>query len=483
MLNEWLNTIGNIYWFFMLVAYPLTIRNGYHDIATSKLVFFFTFSFLFIIANLVIHIISRLKNIPLVKKDLQSPEKIILIILSITILITFIKNGDYTFNIWAPGEMHMSILFLGTLILVYFFIRQIPYNKEFVAILASAGVSLVSLLAIVQFLGLTFNTFFYYGDEAPSSRTFVATMSNRDLVGFYFIIMLPLCFYLSTNKKIAYKILGIISVILTSLGIVVSDTDAAILCFAFELVLIALISSTDTEHAKAFAINVFSIGTAFALLGLLVKLCPNTAGMAFIPTLFLSPMMAGLFVGIAVILFMLVHFNRLIITRVLSTIALIILCLYPLYILIYTLLRGNFAEDWLPFDSFLLFNDSWGSSRGYIWKMSIDLFSEGSVFDKLLGLGAQGYGFAYLEYVTRKPHPGYSLPYYDVHNMYLHYMIEYGIIGLISACSLFIYRAKMMLADTDYFFKIKGIALITSMISAIFLFFNNINMAFIPCIL
>ena len=165
--------------------------------------------------------------------------------------------------------------------------------------------------------------------------------------------------------------------------------------------------------------------------------------------------MAGLFVGIAIILFMLVHFNRLIITQVLSTIALIILCVYPLYILIYTLLRGNFAEDWLPFDSFLLFNDSWGSSRGYIWKMSLDLFGEGSVFDKLLGLGAQGYGFAYLEYVTRNPHPGYSLPYYDVHNMYLHYMIEYGIIGLISACSLFIYRAKMMLTDTDYFFKIK----------------------------
>ncbi|MBP3261829.1 hypothetical protein [Pseudobutyrivibrio sp.] len=67
--------------------------------------------------------------------------------------------------------------------------------------------------------------------------------------------------------------------------------------------------------------------------------------------------------------------------------------------------------------------------------------------------------------------------------MYLHYMIEYGIIGLISASSLFIYRAKMMLTDTDYFFKIKGIALITAMISAIFLFFNNINMAFIPCIL
>lgn len=475
-MNEWLNTIGNIYWFFMLIAYPLTIRNGYQDIATSKLVFFFTFSLLFILANLTIYIISKIKNISIAKIALPKTEKIILIIIAITILITFIKNGNYSTNIYAPAEMYMSILFLGALLLVYFFIRQIPFDNLYVASLATIGASLVSILALVQYFGLNITYIF----NSNIGRTFIATMSNRDLVGFYFIIMLPFGFYLSTVPKVQHKILGIISVILISTGIVICDTDAAILCFAFELVLMALISSTNVEHAKVFAINILSIGISLGLLGLLAKLCPNTADMAFVPTLFLSPIMAGLFVGIAVILFMLVHFNRLIITRVLSTIALIILCLYPLYILIYTLLRGNFAEDWLPFDSFLLFNDSWGSSRGFIWKSSIKIFQESSLFDKLFGCGAQGYVYRFEDLHNR-----YNLYcfYNDAHNMYLHYMIEYGIIGLISACSLFIYRAKMILTDTDYFFKIKGIALITAMISAIFLFFNNINMAFIPCIL
>ena len=78
-----------------------------------------------------------------------------------------------------------------------------------------------------------------------------------------------------------------------------------------------------------------------------------------------------------------------------------------------------------------------------------------------------------------------QLAYYDAHNMYLHFLVEYGIFGVVSICSLFIYRVRAMLIceDNDCFYKIKAIVLITAMINAILLFCNNINMAFIPALL
>ncbi len=486
MQNEWLQTIGNMYWFFMLVAYPLTIRNGYFDIATSKLVFFYAFSLLFIIANLVIRGACKVKKIPSGAVSLPKNEAIILIVLSACFFISYLINGDYLYKLWGPGEQHMSILFLGITILVYFFLRQIPFNKLGFTVCAVIGSSLVSLLAVLQFFGL--DPIGLFGAVSPYTNpyTFMATMSNRDLVGFYFDIMFPFGFYLATLPK--WRVLGFAGVILTGMGIIVCDTDAAILCFVAELVLLALLCIDKPDFSKVFPICIGILGVALALTGYYEKKIESTLSLSFIHRLFINPIVGGALVAIAILLFVLVKTGHVKVIKGLAWVALILICLYPLYMAVYTHFREAISTDEsLPYDSFLRFDNGWGSHRGIIWKISLFIFGENSFLQKLFGNGVEGYPLGYVTacMTYEKFAEGSYLPYPDAHNMYLHFLVEYGIFGTAAGVALFVYRLKTMLCDTDEdcFYRVKAVALLTAMINAIFLFCNNINMAFIPGLL
>ena len=155
--------------------------------------------------------------------------------------------------------------------------------------------------------------------------------------------------------------------------------------------------------------------------------------------------------------------------------------------MLYTVYRNYVITNvQLPFDSFLYFNDSWGASRGEIWRITLDIFRNSNFINKIFGYGVHGFAHSYHAYcVLNSEISAIELPYYDAHNMYLHFLIEYGLFGLVSAVSLFIYRVKAMLnySNEDRFNSIKAIALITAMVNALFLFCNNINMAFIPLLL
>lgn len=487
MHNEWLQTIGNMYWFFMLGAYPLTVREGYFDIATSKLVFFLTLSVIFTLSNVVIRSFNKIKNNqPFGVAMLPKTELILLGATSLCIFITFLKNGNYLVNSWGPGETHTSILFLGLVILSYLFLRITPFDKKIFSIWAVAGVTFVSLIAILQHFGFDPGNLFGAVRPYANPQTFMSTMSNRDLVGFYLVIIFPFCFYLTTVPK--WNILGFIGVITNGCAIFICDTDAALLCFGFEMVLLVFICIDKPDFAKTFPMCLACLGIGLTVTGYFENRLENTLELSYIHRILITPK-----IGIAVIVLSIIMFFMLKkwgprLFKYIALVMLILLSLYPVYIAIYTMYRNSMPNHnkHLPYDSFLYFNDKWGTTRGRLTRISLAMFKESDFFTKLFGYGVHGYPMHYYEYCkAHNEAAALKLAYYDAHNMYLHYLIEYGICGLVTACSLFVYRVRAMLIsqNDDCFYKIKAIALITAMINAIFLFCNNINMAFIPALL
>lgn len=487
MHNEWLQSIGNMYWFFMLTAYPLTVREGYFDIATSKLVFFLTLSVIFILSNFVIRSYNKIKlQVPFGVDTLPKTERFILLALSACIIITFIKNGSYLISSWGPGETHTSILFLGLVILSYLFLRITPFNKKIFTLCAVGGVTLVSIIAILQHFGFDPGNLFGAVSPYADPQTFMSTMSNRDLVGFYLVIIFPFCFYLTTMPK--WNILGYIGVVTNGCAIFICDTDAALLCFGFEMVLMVFICIDKPDFAKTFPICLFVLGVGLTIVGYLENKTEATLNLSYIHTLLINPIVGIAVIILSVVMYIMLKYRSPKIFKYMALIVLILLSLYPVYIAIYTLYRNSMPKTGkkLPLDNLLYFNDKWGTTRGRLTRISLSMFNESDFLTKLFGYGVHGYPMNYYSYCqAHNETAALKLAYYDAHNMYLHYLIEYGLFGLISACSLFVYRVRAMLicADEDCFFKIKAIALITAMINAIFLFCNNINMAFIPALL
>lgn len=88
--------------------------------------------------------------------------------------------------------------------------------------------------------------------------------------------------------------------------------------------------------------------------------------------------------------------------------------------------QGN-AEQYGALGGYLLFNDDWGTQRGYIWRNAIESFREFPLIKKMLGFGPDTFGIVLLDKTKGNI---YGQIYDNAHNEYLHYLITVGIIGL-----------------------------------------------------
>jgi len=96
------------------------------------------------------------------------------------------------------------------------------------------------------------------------------------------------------------------------------------------------------------------------------------------------------------------------------------------------------AERYGGFSSYLLFNDDWGTHRGYNWRIGLENYNRFSITHKLFGYGPDTYGILthynnFGEMVNK-----YGEVYDSAHNEYLQYFITMGPFSLISYLALLI---------------------------------------------
>ena len=91
---------------------------------------------------------------------------------------------------------------------------------------------------------------------------------------------------------------------------------------------------------------------------------------------------------------------------------------------------GN-AERYGAISSYVVFNDSWGTERGYVWRRSMELFLDKlTPLQKLFGYGPDTFMLLMQYYYDGKMMDGRTVIYDSAHNEYLHYLVTLGIAGL-----------------------------------------------------
>lgn len=79
--------------------------------------------------------------------------------------------------------------------------------------------------------------------------------------------------------------------------------------------------------------------------------------------------------------------------------------------------------------TYFVFNDDWGTHRGYIWRNAFECFYELSILKKIIGFGPETFGILLLQKTSNNP---YNELFDSAHNEYLHLLITVGIAGLMS---------------------------------------------------
>ncbi|MEY8339084.1 O-antigen ligase family protein [Lachnospiraceae bacterium 62-35] len=111
---------------------------------------------------------------------------------------------------------------------------------------------------------------------------------------------------------------------------------------------------------------------------------------------------------------------------VISVIAVILGVLYDANV------AGNSAR-YGALSNYVIFNDSWGTDRGFAWRFAMELYDRFPLMHKLFGYGPDTFGILTTRYTgstAAKMYEELGVIYDSVHNAYLQYLVTIGSIGL-----------------------------------------------------
>lgn len=81
---------------------------------------------------------------------------------------------------------------------------------------------------------------------------------------------------------------------------------------------------------------------------------------------------------------------------------------------------------------YLVFNDQWGTNRGYIWRKSIELYRDFPVIHKLFGYGPDTFGILTTRYIMPEMNAVTGQTFDSAHNEYLQFLVTIGPFGLVA---------------------------------------------------
>ena len=109
--------------------------------------------------------------------------------------------------------------------------------------------------------------------------------------------------------------------------------------------------------------------------------------------------------------------------------------------MLYDVNVAGHGQRYKGLQSYLLFNDEWGTHRGYVWRIAVEDYKRFPLIQKLFGYGPDTFGFVtrmnnYPEMVER-----YQELFDSAHNEYLQYLVTIGPVGLLAYCGVHIAAA------------------------------------------
>lgn len=103
------------------------------------------------------------------------------------------------------------------------------------------------------------------------------------------------------------------------------------------------------------------------------------------------------------------------------------------------------AEKYQAAEKYLVFDDDWGTRRGYIWKRALDMYSKFPLMHKIFGYGPDTFGLMTYNSIVGEMLNKYNEYFDSAHNEYLQYFVTIGPIGLVAyLCFLGGYIKKMV---------------------------------------
>lgn len=433
----------------ILCIFPLIYHDYYFDILETKYLFFCLTVILMIISMLINGMLNRRMQLD-IRKFIHSftlPDWALVSFLGIATISTLFS--EYKFEAFWGNEGRYTGLFLLLLYGVSYFLvtRFLEFKDWYLDAFLGAGI-LASIFGITDYFQL--DVLGFKADMKPSQYDmFSSTIGNINTYTAYVALIVAIAAIMFATSKTWKKVIWYyVCFVISVTALIMGGSDNAYLAIGalFGLAPLYLFATRKgirnyfvilaTFFSVIYMIKIINVKYEEVVLGI-DSIFNFIAG--FDKLVYVVLGLWGVVLVFAVLDYILKN-GRNTIPALLRYIWLIIIGLIAVGIL-FVLYDANFAGNasrYGTLQNYLVINDSWGTTRGYIWRIGIENYSHFNLFQKIFGFGPDTFGIITVNNNYNEMVNTYKMIFDSAHNEYLQYLITIGIAGLIAYVVLLI---------------------------------------------
>ncbi len=447
----------------LVTVFPLIFHNSYYDILETKYQCY-RFCILLLLAAIPFLVLGMV-YIDLKKFEGQNTNDFLLRLhprnwkktfcaADAAVLAFWLATGistlqsDYLHEaFWGDQGRFSGFLLLTLYVASYIIISHFwKFNGNFLELFLAVSM-LLCLFGITDYFRMDIMHFRKTSDAVIAMASYTSTIGNINTYTAYVGIVIGLSSAMfALEKKPLKQLWYYLCLVISFTAILMGRSDNAYLSIAAVFVFLPFILFTNREGIKKYLIITATFFTIIQFIAIINKLYPSiiigtdslfTIIAGFCQTLRLAPLL-----WILVIMFWI--YDRKLgkntsfsvgknITLVHIWGVLILLLILAVCVVFFDAnIRGN-AERYGSFGQYLLFNDRWGTSRGYIWSKSLWMYKRLPLLHKLFGCGPDTYGCLVNKTIVFDVYNVFGNTTLDnAHNSFLQYLVTIGLAGLIT---------------------------------------------------
>lgn len=444
--------------FVLVTVFPLIFHNAYYDILEAKyrcytlciLVLSGAVLFLSVFMMCVdlknfhgAHTQSLLSRIrPCNWKKNFCAADVMILAFWLTVLISTLQS-KFTHEAFWGNEGRYSGLFLLTLYVISYFLisRFWNLNNRLFDLFLASGV-IMCALGITDYFQMDVLNF--RGDDPSSIPSFTSTIGNINTYTAYVGMLLGFATAMFVLEKTVQRAIWYyICMVISLFAIILGRSDNAYLSLVAIFIFLPFVLFNSKKGIWKYLVLLATLFTvlqaiciinqrfADRVLGVygVFHIIKGFKGLPFLTlALWASVIIFELYcwkcekkgTPISVHKFKLVHVWA----------GLMLIAFLAIYLLLFDANRGGQEEKYAALSSYLIFNDRWGSGRGYIWKKSLWLYNRLTPMGKLFGCGPDTFGCLVNKTIVFQMQNDTGMFFDNAHNSFLQYLVTIGLLGL-----------------------------------------------------
>lgn len=486
-----------IYVLFYLCIFPLSMRDKYFDILSFRFELFWkptlAYTVIFFFLGLLYLMCDALYNSGGIRKrffektkenhsllktlNLRGTDYAIILILIIFSLSTALAEYPYE-AFWGDRGRYQGLLIWLMFFAAYWLITRFYKFKKWHIWAYMLFASAVCLWGICNFFLKTFGMF----ENADNIHmyTFVSSIGNintyTNFTGIFCGVAVGMFI---RNKGFMAELISLLFVIIAGFAQIMGISDNTVLSAGIVFALAPLVLCEDYRQvAKHFTALSLYLG-AMKITSVITKkgfktmndLDPSPqitmAGKPFFSYILAAVVVLTLFFVIMAIREKFSKSNRILVFKRIWT---AFLCMAILSVIVILILanKGWNEELWAPYRNFLIFNDSWGTGRGLIWRLGMEYWrNDATLLMKLFGYGPDTFYIITMDrFMNIMQDAGYGM-FDSAHNEYFEYFLTVGIFGLLAYISFLAMSIGGMFKSKDMYAKVIGMGVLAYAVQAV----------------